>query len=99
MLADELACDFRAAQTAVRFQGGRSTCAVFATTAAHEWMSGDGPDLSEEDALWSAKQYDGIPGEATWVEFALVGLTNHGQALTEDWPYGNPLYSEGRPVA
>lgn len=97
MLAAEQACDLRAAQTPVRYQGDRRTCAVFATTAAHEWMSHDHPDLSEEDALWSAKQHDGIAGEATWVHCVLAGVSRHDQALSEDWPYANPHYSAGPP--
>lgn len=99
MLAAEKACDLRAAQTPVRYQGDRPTCAAFAVTAGHEWMSHDRPDLSEEDALWSAKQYDGIAGEATWVHCVLHGITRHGQALSEDWPYANPYYSAGPPSA
>lgn len=97
MLPDHLVSDYRQVQTPVRFQGDRRTCAVFATTAAHEWMAGDLPDLSEENALWSAKQHDGLPGEATWVHCALAGITRQGQALSEDWPYGDPLFSEAPP--
>jgi hypothetical protein len=97
MLPVHLACDFRAVQTPVRYQGDRPTCAVFATTAAHEWMSGDRPDLSEEDALWSAKQHDGIAGEATWVHCVLDGVGRHGQALSDDWPYGDPPYPQPPP--
>ncbi len=78
-------------------QGERQTCAVFAVTAAHEWMSGDRPDLSEEDALWSAKQHDGTPGDATWPHCALLGISRNDHALSEDWPYGTPHYLQGRP--
>jgi Papain family cysteine protease len=99
MLADELVCDFRAAQTEVRLQGQRSTCAVFAVTAAHEWMAGNRPKLSEEDALYSAKQLEPSPGDAVWVSTGLQGVRGEGQALSEDWPYGNPHHSQGRPVA
>jgi C1A family cysteine protease len=99
MLSDGLACDFRSAQTEVRSQGQRSTCAVFAVTATHEWMAGDRPDLSEEDALYSAKQLEPGPGDATWVSNALRGVHGEGQALTEDWAYGNPHHSHGRPTA
>lgn len=98
MLPDHLVRDLRGLQTPVRYQGDRRTCAVFATTAAHEWMSDDLPDLSEEDALWSAKQHDGIAGEATWVHCTLAGITRHGQALSEDWPYGNPFFTEAPPA-
>lgn len=90
--------DHRADQTPVRHQGTRSTCAAFATTAAHEWMCGDAPDLSEESALWSAKKVDGWPGtERTSVVAALVGINNDGQAETADWPYGQPLWTDGPP--
>jgi C1A family cysteine protease len=99
MLADELACDFRCAQTGVRSQGQRSTCAVFAVTAAHEWMADDRPDLSEEDALYSAKQIEPGSGDATWVATALSGIDGEGQALSDDWPYGDPHHDEGRPAA
>jgi len=99
MLADELACDFRAAQTEVRHQGDRATCAVFAVTAAHEWMAGDRPDLSEEDALYSAKQIEPSTGDETWVSSVLCGIHREGQALSEDWQYGNPHHSHGRPAA
>lgn len=98
MLADEFACDFRAAQTEIRSQGERSTCAVFAVTAAHEWMAGDRPDLSEEDALYSAKQVEKGLGDATWVSSALRGIHGDGQALSEYWRYGNPHHSQGRPA-
>jgi C1A family cysteine protease len=98
MLSDGLACDFRGAQTEVRTQGQRSTCAVFAVTAAHEWMAGDRPDLSEEDALYSAKQLEPGSGDATWVSTALRAIDGEGQALTEDWVYGSPHYSQGRPA-
>jgi hypothetical protein len=98
MLPDHLVRDLRGLQSPVRYQGERRTCAVFAATAAHEWMARDLPDLSEEDALWSAKQHDGIAGEATWVHCALAGITQHGQALSEDWPYGNPLFTAAPPA-
>ncbi len=98
MLAADLACDARAEQTAVRNQGPRSTCAVFAATAAHEWMAADRPDLSEEDGLHSAKTIDTSPIEATWVASVLCGVDRHGQALAEDWPYGVPSYPAPRPV-
>jgi hypothetical protein len=98
VLAADLVCDARAEQTAVRNQGTRPTCAVFAATAAHEWMAGDRPDLSEEDALHSAKAIDATPGEATWVASALRGVDRHGQALAEDWPYGLPSYPAPRPT-
>jgi len=99
MLSDELACDFRTVQTEVRTQGERSTCAVFAVTAAHEWMAGNRPDLSEEDALYSAKRIEASPGDATWVSSALRGIEGEGQALSEDWRYGKPHHTKGRPVA
>jgi C1A family cysteine protease len=91
--------DFRSAQTEARFQGQRQTCAVFAATAAHEWMAGDFPDLSEEDALHSAKALEPGDDEAVWVATALRGIDGEGQALSADWPYGDPHFSEGRPEA
>jgi C1A family cysteine protease len=99
MLSAEVVCDFRAAQTPVRGQGQRSTCSVFAATAAHEWMAGDKPHLSEEDALCSAKLVDPGPGDATWVASALRGVATHDQALSTAWPYGRPHYSHGRPAS
>jgi hypothetical protein len=98
VLANKLACDFRAAQTKIGSQEGRPTCAVFAVTAAHEWMAGDYPDLSEEDALYSAKQIEARLGDATWVSSALRGIDGEGQALSEDWRYGNPHHTQGRPI-
>jgi Papain family cysteine protease len=91
--------DFRSLQTAVRYQGSRQTCAVFASTAAHEWMAGDLPDLSEEDALLSAKTLEPGSGEAIWVATALEGINGEGQALSMDWPYGEPHFTQGRPSA
>lgn len=84
--------DHRERQSPVRDQGNRPTCAAFATTAAHEWMTGEQPDLSEEWALWAAKARDGIPGEATTVEAVLGGIESEGHALSGDWPYGAPAW-------
>jgi C1A family cysteine protease len=91
--------DYRNLQTEVRHQGQRQTCAVFASTAAHEWMAGNRPDFSEEDALLSAKEIEPGPEEAVWVATALAGIDREGQALSADWPYGKPHYTEGRPQA
>lgn len=91
--------DFRTDQTPVRDQGNRPTCAVFATTAAHEWMSGDQPELSEEWALWVTKQRDGIQGEATTVDASLQGLVAEGHVTNELWPYGIPAYPAEPPDA
>ncbi len=89
--------DHRSAQTPVRDQGERPTCAVFAVTAAHEWMCGDAPSLSEEFALWAAKSRDGISGEATSVVAALTGITSEGQATAVQWPYGAPPWPSEPP--
>jgi len=99
-LPPRLVHDHRPFQTAVRSQGERRTCATFAATAAHEWMCGDRPDLSEEDALWAAKQLDETPGrEETWVHHALGGMNAYGQAYSRDWPYGQPRFTAPRPIA
>lgn len=90
--------DERAAQTAVRRQGPRPTCSAFAVTGAHEWMAGDLPDLSEEFGLWTAKQRDGLPGEATSVRAVLDGITDDGQVLEADWPYSAPAYPAPPPT-
>lgn len=82
--------DHRASQTPVRFQGNRQTCAAFAVTAAHEWMADTGEALSAEFALWAAKARDGIPGEATRVQWALLGIDEEAHAVDQAWPYGQP---------
>jgi C1A family cysteine protease len=89
----------RGAQSQIRHQGRRPTCAVFAATAAHEWVRADGIDLSEESNLWGAKQLDGIAGEATSTRHALQALESHGQVEEATWPYGSPVYSTGPPTA
>jgi len=94
----EYVVDCRGAQTPVRMQGDRPTCAAFAVTAAHEWMAGDLPRLSAEFALWAAKARDGIPGEATTVAAVLDGIHNEGQALESAWPYGNPSWPATPPL-
>jgi papain like protease len=91
--------DFRASQTTVRDQGERPTCAVFAVTAAHEWMAGDFPDLSEEYALWAAKARDGIPGEATQTQAVLAGIAAEEHAHAAVWPYGAPAWPAAPPQA
>ena len=91
--------DARLAQTPVRNQGPRPTCAVFAATGAHEWMCGDQPDLSEEFALWAAKRRDGLPGEATTVQAALAGVSDDGQPDTPAWRYGQPRFPAPPPAA
>jgi len=91
--------DHRSVQTPVRQQGNRRTCVAFATSAAHEWMCGDAPDLSEESAVWSAKKFDPWPDtDATTVHAALTGIRSDGQATSEDWPYGQPLWNAGPPA-
>lgn len=99
MLPAHLACDHRAAQTPVQSQGTRKTCASFTTTAAHEWMAGNSPSLSEEDAVWAAEQHAPTGKEAAFVRDVLAGISTHGHALAEDWPYGQPLFHQGRPPA
>jgi hypothetical protein len=89
--------DRRAAQTPIRAQGDRPTCAAFAVTAAHEWMAGDLPELSTEFALWVAKARDGIPGQATTVAAVMDGIHSEGQALELSWPYGNPPWPAAPP--
>jgi len=91
--------DHRAGQTNVKDQGDRPTCAVFASTAGHEWLARDRPDLSEEFALWAAKQRDGIQGEATSIHAAIEGIVQEGQPLEWAWPYGYPCYPAGPPAA
>ncbi len=89
----------RSAQTPVRDQGPRPTCAVFAVTAAHEWMRGDRVDLSAESCLWSAKRIAPSPGGATSVIAGLDGIGADGQARDADWPYGAPSYPAAPPPA
>jgi len=85
-------------QTAVRDQGDRPTCAVFAVTAGHEAKRGDVCDLSEESALWSANRISGgRPPHAT-VAHTLEGITVDGQAFEKDWPYGNPAHPASPPA-
>ena len=91
--------DHRSRQTAVRNQGDRPTCAAFAVTAAHEWMTKDQPDLSAEFALWAAKAIDGLPGEATSVAAAFEGISLEAHALESDWPYGKPAFPAGPPTS
>ena len=90
---------FRDRQTPIRDQGPRPTCAVFAVTGAHEWMRNDDSDLSEEHCLWAAKKIDGDGDGSTSITSALGGIAADGQATEADWPYGNPLFSAGPPIA
>jgi hypothetical protein len=89
---------YRSAQTPVRDQGPRPTCAVFAVTGAHEWMRSEPTDLSEEHCLWAAKRVDGDKTQSTSIPSALVGIAADGQATEADWPYGHPLFDAGPPA-
>lgn len=86
-------------QSGVRDQGDRPTCAVFAVTAAHESARGEGVDLSEESALWSANRVSGGQPPHATVAHTLEGITADGQALEQDWPYGNPAHPAPPPAA
>lgn len=88
---------FRSAQTPVRNQGPRPTCAAFAVTAAHEWMRGAIEHLSEESCLWSATRL-GATGGATSIRRGLEGIAADGQATRADWPYGNPPWPGDPPA-
>jgi hypothetical protein len=93
--------DFEADQMAVRQQGDRPTCVAFAVSGAHEWMGRDDVRRSPEDAMWAAHEISGPQsvGEMTSVRNALEGLARHEQASEVAWPYGSPLWHEGRPGA
>jgi len=92
--------DHRAAQTPVRNQGDRPTCAGFAISAAHEWLAVDGEVRSPEQAIWAGHQICSVPGrEETTVAWSLEGLGIHRHATEDAWPYGAPHWSEGPPDA
>jgi C1A family cysteine protease len=99
VVATNPAVSFRDAQTPVRDQGPRPTCAAFAVTAAHEWMRGDGADLSEESCLWSADTLGGPNGGSTSVQLGLEGISADGQAFERHWPYGNPAWPAPPPTS
>lgn len=93
--------DLEAEQTTVRQQGDRPTCVAFAVSGAHEWMGTGDEQRSPEDAMWAAHQ--AMPaylvGEETSVRYALEGLEAHGHASEAAWPYGSPVWRDGRPDA
>lgn len=93
--------DLEAEQTAVRQQGDRPTCVAFAVSGAHEWMGHDDEQRSPEDAMWAAHQAmpPQLMGEETSVRYALEGLEVHEHATEAAWPYGSPIWREGRPEA
>jgi C1A family cysteine protease len=93
--------DLEAEQSTVRRQGDRPTCVAFAVCAGHEWMGVEEDLRSPEDALWASHQM--MPsltrGEETSVKYALEGLGEHGHATETAWPYGSPVWVDGRPEA
>jgi hypothetical protein len=92
--------DHRNAQSVVRDQGRRRTCAGFAVSAAHEWMAADGIIRSAEDALWAGHQQGGPEDkDETTIALALAGLARLQHASEEAWPYGTPEWRQGRPDA
>jgi hypothetical protein len=92
--------DHRAAQTPVRNQGDRPTCAGFAVSAAHEWAAADGELRSPEHAIWAGHQIRSIPGrEETAISWSLEGLSIHRHATENAWPYGTPHWTAGPPDA
>jgi hypothetical protein len=63
-------------------------------------MAGNAEIRSPEDAMWAGHQMGGPPGrEETSVRLALAGLEMHSHATETAWPYGNPLWTAGRPPA
>lgn len=92
--------DHRPAQTPVRNQGERPTCAGFAISAAHEWVAADDELRSPEHAIWAGHQINSVPGrEETSVAWSLEGLGIHRHASEEAWPYSTPHWSQGPPDA
>lgn len=92
--------DHRSAQTPVRNQGDRPTCAGFAVSAAHEWAAADGEVRSPEHAVWAGHQIQSIPGrEETAIAWSLEGLNIHRHATETAWPYGRPHWTAGPPHA
>ena len=90
----------RHVQTPIRDQGAhRPTCAAFAVTGAHEWMCGNGIDLSEEWCLWAADKLAPSVDGSTSVPLGLEGITRDGQAIEQHWPYGNPAWPAEPPNA
>lgn len=85
---------------AVRHQGDRRTCVGFATAAAHESARDEGEQLSAEDVMWAAHELMGMAtSEETSVELALYGVEGEQHAIEEAWPYGVPIWRQGRPQA
>ncbi|MHB9145640.1 MAG: C1 family peptidase [Symbiobacteriia bacterium] len=76
----------RTALPPVQNQGRRGTCVAFAATIAHEHSRGLF-ELSPEFLYWACKQVDGILGEGTRLEAAVLALQSYGQCLDVDWPY------------
>jgi hypothetical protein len=92
--------DHRPAQTPVRNQGDRPTCAGFAVSAAHEWAAAEGEFRSPEHAIWAGHQIRSVPGrEETAIAWSLEGLSRHRHATENAWPYGTPHWSMGPPEA
>jgi Papain family cysteine protease len=91
--------DHRPAQTLVRNQGDRPTCAGFAVSAAHEWVAADGELRSPEHAIWAGHQVRSVPGrEETTIAWSLKGLSHHQHATETAWPYGQPPWTAGPPA-
>lgn len=92
--------DYRPAQTPVRNQGDRPTCAGFAISAAHEWVAANEELRSPEHAIWAGHQIRSVPGrEETTIAWALQGLGMHRHAAEIAWPYGTPHWTQGPPAA
>jgi hypothetical protein len=92
--------DHRPAQTPVRNQGDRPTCAGFAISAAHEWLAVDQHVRSPEHAIWAGHQIRSVPGrEETTIAWGLEGLSIHRHATETAWPYGTPHWTQGPPAA
>lgn len=50
--------------------------------------------------MWAAHQINGVPGrEEIAVDWALAGLRAQQHCNDAAWPYGNPRWPNGRPVA
>lgn len=92
--------DLRSDMSAVRYQGGRNTCSVFAATSLMEFLikktTGQALDLSEQYNYWSAKQnaltnntlqfYAHIDGLAG---FLAVDGYKYSSALETEWTYAD----------
>lgn len=90
--------DHRSAQTRVRDQGQRRTCAAHAVTAAHDWIVGD--ERSVEWALWAAERpAHRADAEACWPQEVATGVRREGQVSEQHWPYGEPAFPATPPSA